>query len=461
MNEARISKARTILIIGWIALVLVPAVSWGGRVLSIRHGVHPDFDRVVFDLSARSEYNVDTRQSGRSIYVTIEGISPDAPEPAIHISRKSNIVALVNPMGGGTYQICLLKSVATRSFTIPGATYRIVIDLYPEEENGDSSQSFVPTPDVVPLAEKTPEDSRAQLNAEKSVPEKDTQDSPTEELADSPPPQGVIVKPLPEKLEDHLTAENAIDTIPKSSSYCLNSLYNLKQSAMQYQVDGEVDSASACWEQYLTIAKQLRKGLVGEDLASSDPGQGSVDSSQGKTSMIGRIVFIFVPIALAILIFVIWIIDRFSFASLFRKNGKIPATQEEKAEPKPMKATTTPVGQPAAASVEKQTETGPEEAKVQPAEEHLEESAEGRESPEESLVEEVVNEGAEEAALKEFFEAPEEPSAEEEKVKRILELAGEEKSIAEIAEEMGIGEDEVRLVLDLQGHGVPVEDHAK
>lgn len=460
MNEASNRKSWVILIIGLLVVAAIPASSWGARVISIRHGVHRDFDRVVFDLSERCEYIIDTRQTGRSIYVTMAGISADAPEPEIQLSPKSQIVALVNSLGGGTYQICVLTAVTVHSFRIPGSTYRIVIDLYPDKA-GDSSQSAVPAEEDAPNVVGNPQDPVAESQENTSIQEETAENPEIVEPAENPIRQDVIEASASGKMSSDPTSQRAVDSTAVSPAYNFKSLYDLKQSALQLQSEGQADSASARWEQYLAIAKQMRRGLVDGDLASADVGSQDENSQSKPSSPIGRILFVFVPIGLAILILVIWIVDRFAFASLFRRNKRIAAPKDEQAEPKPVRTPPTPAAQPAVAAEAAPAEPKPERTQPDPEQDRLEKPTTVKSPPDERQKEEVASGEAEEAALKEFFEAPEEPSAEEEKVKRILELAGEEKSIAEIAEEMGIGEDEVRLVLDLQGNSAPVESTGK
>jgi hypothetical protein len=435
-----IRGALSILIIGLLAICAAPQPGQATHLLSIRHGVHSTYDRVVFDLSSETGYSIDDRQSGRSIYVTIQGVDSQETMPDIEMSPNPKVVANISRMLDGTYQISILTPVTVKSFTIANSTFRIVVDLYPKEEA--PSHSSVPVPTIIPIEEREPEVASRQPKAEV-----------TKE-------QAVARSPDPKQLKSSPEPEPSPASDPVSPSHDLNSLYNLKQTALKLQADGELDSASVQWEEYLSVAKELQKDLVSKDQLSANVNRDRGSGKSGIYSLIGKAVFLYLPFALFAIAVIIWVINRYSFIAHIRKLGQKSEPEEEsnthEEEPPPVKKQEAPEETlPEPIEEPKPPEVEPVE---EPKEEETEEPVDEVESQEEPKTEEIIDEMPEESTLEELFGVGVDSAAEEEKVKRILELAGEEKSIAEIAEEMGIGEDEVRLVLDLQGYGVPADD---
>ena len=237
-----------ILIIGLTALAAVPPTALGTQIISIRHGVHQNFDRVVFDLSESAHYEVDSRHSNTSIYVSIDGISSQESAPNAQLSSTPKVVSDVVRVSAGTFQIRIQKPVVVRSFTISGSIFRIVIDLFlPDEASPPTVSSAVSS------------DTPSEENTREVAPEQ-------AEVLDTDHQQE-SAEPNPEIVADQ--------TMDKNLIYDFNSMYNMKQSAIRMQTIGNYDSAAMCWEDYLIIAKELHFNAVGEDFAF---GNGSKNS---------------------------------------------------------------------------------------------------------------------------------------------------------------------------------------
>jgi hypothetical protein len=401
-----------------LAGLLVPVVgvpSTGNGVLAIRHGVHAQFERLVFDINRQSQYQVETVPENDNVLVRVDGIDPAQPDPQILLSPKTKCLLGVSPTSPGTFQISTLIPVTAESFTITGDPYRIVVDLYPQEVRGAVSKRQG-VQQQVPPSEK---------HFEKSVPQSEVD----------------IAEPQPKFLSQY-TGQSDND----KAGFNLNNLYNLKLEALRLQTGKQSDSAAACWEQYLTMAKKLRVEIVGEEFVYASEEE-MVKHKEGILSQLfAKYVFVSIPIGLLVMVTLIWVALRINSCMGMRNIMRRVFGQVEQEAESPESESSEEPGEPG----KEEEETG---ESVEGAKEGDEESTEETEEPaqEEKPVGEEASEEIAEEDLEEFFREAEEPTAEEKKVQRILELAGEEKSIAEIAEEMGIGEDEVRLVLDLQG----------
>jgi hypothetical protein len=384
-------------------------------VTTIRHGIHTDFERVVFDVTKNAQYNIESIPQSDDLIITIKGTDTQASTPIIQLSPNANLVMGIVMKSPGVFQVSTLNSVKTKSFTIPGEPYRIVVDIYPKVIIASSStitQKPTPKPVEKPL--------------ESSKPTPTTLESET-------------VKP---QIVDSVTHPVLHSFALKDSTFDFNTLYNLKQAALNWQTIGKIDQASDCWEQFLVKAKELKLSITGKDF-----------SYNGKTSKLANRIheqifsfvvnnlYMILPVGLSIFLLAMWTIRRRTKQKLIEEpleETVIPPTPRKK--PK-VENKIEPEDKPV--TVEQKIVQKPPEPVVEPT------------------VKEDIPAREEEAALDEFFNNSDEVSAQEKKVQRILELAGAEKTIAEIAEEMGIGEDEVRLVLDLQGDRVKSESFQK
>ena len=435
--------------LGMVILFVGIGGAYGSRVISIRHGVHENFERVVFDISSSSTYQIESRGRSGTLELSIQGIDPQEPIPTLQLSHNAKLVMGINRTSAGNFQISTLNPARAESFTIDGYPYRIIVDLFPEVL--ESSNRTIVIPQELPS----------------SVQSKTTT-SPD-------PPREETVKPQAEHVSKNETQN---DNVP--STYDFSSLYNLKQTALRMQTVGHLDSAAEQWEDYLSIAKKLRKDMVGVDFTEADGI--NQPASQGKSVVYGmfeKMLLIFLPISIIVIVCVFLISNRIKHrAGMSKILQKEPEQLEEDAEVLEDELDEVLEDEPAEEivvetkeeakkeeAIEESEGKEPEEEPVAaPVAEPEEEKEEIKQEilgesdlPEEPPPDEITSEEEEAAAMAELFESSEESIEEEKKVQRILELAGEEKSIAEIAEEMGIGEDEVRLVLDLQGAGVSEE----
>ena len=373
-------------------------------VTTIRHGVHADFERVVFDVTRNAQYNIEPLPQSGNLQITIRGTDPQASTPVIQLSPKANLVMGIVMTNPGVFQISTLNPAKTTTFTISGEPFRIVVDFYPKDI---TISSAVSTPKPNP----------------KSV----------EKAVENPKPSPSLPKPETPKIETQDTIDQVItnSTTFKDSTFDFNTLYNLKQAALNWQTLGKIDQASDCWEQFLTKAKELKLSITGSDFSFDDNTPKSRNGIHEQIlSFVENNLHVILPIGLSIFLLALWIIRR-------RTKQKFVVEPQEEIEttPEPRKRR---VAEKPVEQEDKPTTIEPR--KIQKPPEPIEEPPAKEPLP-----------AVEEEALDEFFDSTEEASAQEKKVQRILELAGAEKTIAEIAEEMGIGEDEVRLVLDLQG----------
>jgi len=375
-------------------------------VTTIRHGVHANFERVVFDVTGSAQYNIEPLPQSDDLQITVRGSDPQASAPIIQLSPKANLVMGIIMKTPGVFLINTLSPAKITSFTISGDPFRIVVDVYPKDIS-------------TPTATNTPK--------------------PTPKHLEKPVRNSKPSLPLPKletpKIEAQDTTAQIIThpTTSKDSTFDFNTLYNLKQAALNWQTLGKTDQASDCWEQFLTKAKELKLSITGSDFAFGDktPKRNHRIQEQNLSYVKDNLPVI-LPIGLSIFLLTLWIIRRRT------KQKLVEEPQEEietTPEPRKRRVVEKPVEQ------EDESPVTIESRKIKKPPEPTEESPAKEPSP---AIEEEV-------ALGEFFDSSEEASDQEKKVQRILELAGAEKTIAEIAEEMGIGEDEVRLVLDLQG----------
>ncbi|KPL07149.1 hypothetical protein AMJ86_05640 [bacterium SM23_57] len=417
--------------------------------MSIRHGVHENFERVVFDMSGSSGYQIESQSRSGTLDLTIQGIDAHNSAPTIQLSHNAKLVMGISRTGAGRFQISTLNPARAESFTIKGHPFRIIVDLFPEVVESSSSTAVIPQDLPSSLQSKT--------------------------TTSSAPPREETAKPQVEIVSKNATQD---DNVPATHDF--NSLYNLKQTALRMQTVGHLDSAADQWEDYLEIAKKLREDIVGVGFAEADGI--NRPATQGKSvvsGMFGNMLLILLPISIITIVCVFLIANRNTnrdgISRLLRKASKqleedveipkdevdevpedVPAEEiieEPEVDAEKEEVVEEEVEEEATSEPDAVPEVEPEEEKEEITQEIAEESV----LPEEPPIDEVTSEEEEAAAMAELFEASEESIEEEKKVQRILELAGEEKSIAEIAEEMGIGEDEVRLVLDLQGAGVSAE----
>jgi len=384
-------------------------------VTTIRQGVHADFERVVFDVTGNAQYNIEPLPQSDDLQITIRGTDPQASAPIIQLSPKANLVMGIIMKTPGVFQINTLSPAKTTSFTISGDPFRIVVDFYPKD---------ISTPTLTKTLKPTPK--------------------PLEKLVQNSKPSPPLPKLETPKLEtpkiEALDTTSQVITRPTTSkdlTFDFNTLYNLKQAALNWQTLGKNDLASDCWEQFLVKAKELRLSITGSDFSLEDKTpKTNKKVPEQILAFVKHNLYVILPIGLSIILLTLWIIRRKTRRKLVEEPQEeietTPEPRKRRVAEKPIEQEDRPV------TIKPQ--------KIQKPLKPIEELPAKEPSP-------VVKN--EEEALGEFFDNTEEASEQEKKVQRILELAGAEKTIAEIAEEMGIGEDEVRLVLDLQG------DHAK
>lgn len=429
-----------------LAAAIVPSAH-SAQVTSIRHGIHADFERVVFDVSGITEFQVDTVSLNGKLQVTIQGIQTQYSPPLLDLSQKANIVLGINQSTPGRFEINTLSPVKAHCFTISGDTYRIIVDLYPQ-------------------------------TAEVAVPEPVTQQPPTLGKKTTHTTPESNNPPAHENNISHQDKQNLKND--DEQVYDFNGLYKLKQLAIRCQNMGKLDSAGMFWGEYIVAARKLKTNLTGnsEFAPVSWSEENNVVTEEKDSAIIySNIPLILVAVAAVIAIMLILIRRQLQILlkSLFRKKWENLVEDSQSEEESDIEETT-PSKQKTRELTEEKSEEEPQEEKVEekPSEEDVTEepkvqktvSEENDNNPSEKTVEEVSEESeeappgdSEDTALEELMNLNEdetkenindEPTEKDERVQRILELAEEERSIAEIAEEMGIGEDEVRLVLDLQ-----------
>jgi hypothetical protein len=378
-------------------------------VTMVRHGVHPGFERVVFDVTGSAKYQIEPLPGSGDLRVTIIGTNPKSNTPEIQLSSKAELIIGITAKKPGLFDISALSPAKASSFVIPGKPFRIVVDLYPEE---------VPT---------------ATARVAPSEPPK-----PSVSPKQNPPPPIPATKPeTPTSVSLDTTTAAASAAVSHDSTYDFNTLYNLKQAALNWQTMGRTNQAVETWERFLTKAKELRLAITGNDFSYDDKAQQAKNRTvRPFFAVILKYLHIILPVTLTIVLVALWLVRRRMKPKLVEES-----VEEPEPVPKPLKKQVV--------AKEPESEETPEEKPKK-----IQETAEPVEEPK---TPDTAIEQQEDDALNEFFEGGEEASDQERKVQRILELAGAEKSVAEIAEEMGIGEDEVRLVLDLQGDRAKTE----
>jgi hypothetical protein len=429
-----------------LATAIVP-LAHSAQVMSIRHGIHADFERVVFDIIGMTEYQVDSVSLNGKLQVTMQGIQTQH-SLLLDVSPNAKLVLGIGQTTPGHFEISTLSPVKAHSYAISGDTYRIVVDLHPR------------TAETV---------SKPQIQKPSSLVKQTTHTTPE---SDEPLAQKKI-----NQHQDNQNSENDDEPI-----YDFNGLYKLKQSAIRCQTEGKLDSAGLFWVEYIAAARKLKVNLTGNsefDPASWNEGNIVVTDERDSAIIYSNTLLIIVAVASVIAIVLILIRRQLQLflKPLFRKKWENLVEDDQPEEEPDIKEKTPPKPEKRELAEEK-TEEKPQEEKVEdePIEDEVTEEPKAQkpvpeenndDPPEQTIEKEEVSEEIEEAspdddedtALEELMnfgdeeteaKTDDEPSEKDEKVQRILELAEEERSIAEIAEEMGIGEDEVRLVLDLQ-----------
>ncbi len=425
-----------------VTFTVVAPSAHSAQVTSIRHGIHADFERVVFDVSGTSEYRVDTHSQNGKLKITIQGVQPQDSPPILTVSNKANLVLGIAQTQSGHFEISTLSPVKSKSFALSGDTYRIIVDLYPV-----MAEAVMPEP----VTKKPPSKTETPKQA---VPESD----------------------------DPLTTENVYQSqnnqTPEDDDpllYDFNGLYKLKQLALRCQTIGELDSAGMFWFEYIETAHKLKTSLTGNSefaLANWEDENITVSGEADLSTIYSKLPLI--PVMIFGILGILFVIFRRKLVApivrLLKKNRedidedslseeaspeseKIIELDKEMEDPVRGEITEDPVDEELIDDSEVEETVDEEEIDTpekQSAEVETNEDEEmSKENNEDTALEELM-----EFDVGKIEETIDDPTEEDKKVQRILELAGEEKSIAEIAEEMGIGEDEVRLVLDLQGTSV-------
>ncbi len=435
-----------------VTVTIVVPWAHSAQVKSIRHGIHADFERVVLDVSGTSKYHVDAHSQNGKLQITIQDVQPQDSPPILTVSNKANLVLGIAQTHPGRFEISTLRPVKTNSFAISGDTYRIIVDLYPD---------VVETLGLEPVTKKPP-----------SVTEM---------------PKQVV----PES-DDPLTSENIEhpqnNQIPEDEDellYNFNGMYRMKQSALRCQTIGELDSAGMFWLEYIETARKLKTNLTGNsEFALANWRDESSISNVGAIFAKIYSNLPLIPVMILGVLGILFVFFRRKLIALIKRLLKKKQEDIDK-DNLPEEAPSEP--EETSELDEEMEEPVEDEIVEEPPEEQIEEEPVEEEVMDESEAEKTVDkenidipeeqsageetkgdektpkEDDEDTALEELMESDvdeieetidDEPTEEDKKVQRILELAGEEKSIAEIAEEMGIGEDEVRLVLDLQGTSI-------
>lgn len=386
----------------WTGVFVTPRPAAANTLIDLRVGPHKRFDRVVFEFQAEAAGNV-TALGERKFEIRFSGVKAREGFRLPQLPRGLTVVEKIDAFREGdadlVFEISLSRDATPSELPLAGSTWRLAVDFAPQLSDQDGAK-----PEYVP--------------GDRPIPTKfaDVPEAIIDSAAAAPPPQ--IADKLPQ----------ASDTLDPAQQHAILAFYYLSAG----------DSAAAVRE------AELYRQLCGETLALQSEPQTAAGATaptgllapDGKLAALTRILNLPVGTLLAV-IFGVGMLGGLLLKRLMPEL-RIPLPRLPRLTLPRLPKLSLKRKSKADRSAELSADMAALDEAVA-----LEPPPKPREKPaakpeEESLPVEVPD-AVEEAK----------DSLMDRRVRRVLELTSEGRTIADIAEELHMGQDEVKLILDL------------